>query len=294
MPFNGESASKKLIWAINGACIKTVLTFITDDSFLSIPVLICNFQLNYPTMRSLYFTVAMLFSCSTFGQVQNSLAPKKFNRLAEKEGAKIIDVRTAAEWRSSHIAGAKLENVGKKDSFLASIAQWNKEDTYLLYCRSGRRSQQAMELMRAAGFSTVYDLAGGMLAWEKVMVNNPAKTVRPLHRVVVQLSSGDTLVWKGVVNNLKNMQQNWGDSAQITVVVHGPAIDFLLKDKTTQSDKITFFSQAGISFLACENSITERNVNRETIVPEAGFVKLGLGEVIRLQERGWSYIKAGH
>ena len=245
-------------------------------------------------MRNLYVTGVLLFALSTFGQAQNSLTPKKFNRLAQKEGATVIDVRTPAEWRGGHIAGAKLENIAKKDSFLASIAQWNKQGTYLLYCRSGKRSQQAMELMRMAGFSTVYDLTGGILAWEKAMVNHPEKTVRPLHRVVLQLSSGDTLAWKGVMNNVKNMQQSWGDSAQITVVVHGPAIDFLRKDKTTQSDKITFFSQAGISFLACENSITERKVPRETIVPEAGFVKLGPGEVIRLQESGWSYLKAGY
>jgi intracellular sulfur oxidation DsrE/DsrF family protein/rhodanese-related sulfurtransferase len=245
-------------------------------------------------MRSIYFISILLFALSTIGRAQNSLTPKRFNRLAEKEGATIIDVRTAAEWRSGHIAGAKLENVGKKDTFLASIAQWDKEGTYLLYCKSGRRSQQAMELMRAAGFSAVHDLTGGILAWEKAMVLNPEKVIRPLHRVVLQLSSGDTLVWKGVINNIKNMQQSWGDSAQITVVVHGPAIDFLRKDKTTQSDKIAFFSQAGISFLACENSITERKVPKETIVPDAGFVKLGIEEVVRLQENGWSYIKAGY
>ena len=74
-------------------------------------------------MRSLYFTGILLFALSTFGQAQLSLTPKKFNRLAEKEGATIIDVRTAAEWRSGHIAGAKLENVGKKETFLANCAE---------------------------------------------------------------------------------------------------------------------------------------------------------------------------
>jgi hypothetical protein len=50
----------------------------------------------------------------------------------------------------------------------------------------------------------------------------------------------------------------------------------------------------GVSFIACENSIIERKVPKESIVPEAGFVKLGLEEVIRLQESGWSYLKAGY
>jgi len=245
-------------------------------------------------MRILYLSSLILLAINAIGQSSQSLHPKKFDRLSQKDEATIIDVRTAIEWRGGHIAGAKLESVARKDNFLAAVANWDKDKTYLLYCRSGKRSQQAMELMRQAGFSTVYDLAGGIIAWEKTMESNPAKTIRPVHRLVIQLSSSDTLVWKGVINNLKNMQQSWGDSAQITVVAHGPAIDFLRKDKTTQSEKITLFAQLGIGFIACENSIIERKVPKESIVAEAGFVKLGLGEIIRLQESGWSYIKAGY
>jgi len=245
-------------------------------------------------MRSLCFTSLIFLAINAFGQSQQSLDPKKFDRLARKDEATVIDVRTATEWRGGHITGAKLESIAKKDKFLASIANWDKEKTYLLYCRSGKRSQQAMEIMHQTGFSNVYDLAGGFIAWEKKMESNPAKIIRPTHRVVIQLSSSDTLVWKGVINNLKNMQQGWGDSAQITIVVHGPAIDFLRKEKTTQLEKITTFAQLGVSFIACENSIIERKVPKESIVPEAGFVKLGLEEVIRLQESGWSYLKAGY
>jgi intracellular sulfur oxidation DsrE/DsrF family protein len=113
------------------------------------------------------------------------------------------------------------------------------------------------------------------------------------HRIIMQLSSNDSLVWKGLVNNLKHLKAGWADSVVIEVVAHGPGIDFLVKGKTTQQEKIRQFKEMGIQFIACENTMTERKVARESIIPEAGFVKMGIGEIVRKQEAGWSYIKAG-
>ncbi len=115
----------------------------------------------------------------------------------------------------------------------------------------------------------------------------------PAHRVVMQLSSNDTLVWKGLMNNLKHLKAGWGDSLQVEVVAHGPGIDFLTAGKTTQQEKIAYFSSMGIRFIACENTMMERKVPRSSIIPEAGFVRMGIGEIILKQEQGWSYIKAG-
>jgi len=113
------------------------------------------------------------------------------------------------------------------------------------------------------------------------------------HRVVMQLSSNDTLVWRGLMNNLKHLKAGWGDSVIIEVVVHGPGIDLLTKGKTTQQEKIAGFTAMGITFVACENTIRERKIPKENIIPEAGFVKMGVGEIVMKQEQGWSYIKVG-
>jgi len=48
-----------------------------------------------------------------------------------------------------------------------------------------------------------------------------------------------------------------------------------------------------ITFVACEFSMKERNVSKEQIIPEAGFVKAGILEIVIKQEAGWSYIKSG-
>ncbi len=113
------------------------------------------------------------------------------------------------------------------------------------------------------------------------------------HRIVMQLSSNDTLVWKGLMNNLKHLKAGWGDSVLIEVVAHGPGLDFLTKGKTTQQEKINHFKQMGIMFIACENTMMERKISKESIIAEAAFVRMGIGEIVRKQEQGWSYIKAG-
>ena len=113
------------------------------------------------------------------------------------------------------------------------------------------------------------------------------------HRIVMQLSSNDTLVWKGLMNNLKHLKAGWGDSVLIEVVAHGPGLDFLTNGKTTQQEKINHFKQLGIMFIACENTMMERKISKESIIAEAAFVRMGIGEIVRKQEQGWSYIKAG-
>jgi intracellular sulfur oxidation DsrE/DsrF family protein len=113
------------------------------------------------------------------------------------------------------------------------------------------------------------------------------------HKVVIQLSSSDTLVWKGLMNNIKNLKASWGDSVAIEVVVHGPGIGILMKEKTTQQERINFFTAKGVIFAVCENTLAERKISKERIIPEAIFVKTGVGEIILKQEQGWSYIKSG-
>lgn len=46
-------------------------------------------------------------------------------------------------------------------------------------------------------------------------------------------------------------------------------------------------------FVACEFSMSERNVPKEKIIPKADFVKAGIMETVTKQEQGWSYIKSG-
>ncbi|NBX11758.1 MAG: hypothetical protein EBR19_06075 [Chitinophagaceae bacterium] len=238
-------------------------------------------------------SLALSLSVSLLVAQENSLPPSQFNRYLNKQGVILVDVRTPTEWRAGRIIGARLQNVQEVDSFKAAIETWDRTKTYLLYCRSGKRSQRAMEILNSNGFSNVYDLEGGFVAWEKSKLGKGGKIISPTHKLVIQVSSGDSLVWKGLMNNLKHLQMGWGDSAQIVVIAHGQGLDLFRKDVSNQLDKINLFSKMGIQFNACENTMTERKVTKEMLAKEVGTVKMGLGEIVHLQELGWSYLKAG-
>lgn len=76
----------------------------------------------------------------------------------------ILDVRTPEEYAAGHIEGAKLVDVSSPD-FAAQVGALDEEATYAVYCRSGNRSAQAVEIMLDLGFTDVFHLGGGITAW---------------------------------------------------------------------------------------------------------------------------------
>ena len=77
----------------------------------------------------------------------------------------ILDVRTAQEFSEGHLNGARNLDV-KAEGFEQGLQQLDKNTPYLVYCASGRRSQAATAQMRQAGFGKVYELNGGIQAWQ--------------------------------------------------------------------------------------------------------------------------------
>lgn len=116
---------------------------------------------------------------------------------------------------------------------------------------------------------------------------------KPTHRIIMQLASGDTTEWKATINNLRNLKRGWGNDVAIEVVAHGPGVGFLLTRKTTQHEAIRALKDQGVAFLICENSLREKKIDRSEVIQEAGFVPMGIGEIVMKQEEGWSYLKAG-
>ena len=78
----------------------------------------------------------------------------------------VIDVRTPAEFNSGHIEHAKNININDAQ-FEAQIAALDKSKPVLVYCAVGGRSARAANLIKSQGFPAVYDLDGGIGAWNK-------------------------------------------------------------------------------------------------------------------------------
>ena len=113
------------------------------------------------------------------------------------------------------------------------------------------------------------------------------------HLIIMQLTSADPLVHKSLVKQLSNLKNGWKDTVAIEVVCHGPGLEFLMKEKSTYSAEIEKLRGMGIQFMACENTMREKNISREAILPNLEYVLMGIGEIVLKQEQGWSYIKAG-
>ena len=77
----------------------------------------------------------------------------------------LIDVRTAGEFASGSIPGAKNIDIMSPD-FQKLIASLDKSKDYFLFCMSGNRSGQACGIMAEQGFN-VYNLKGGVSAWPR-------------------------------------------------------------------------------------------------------------------------------
>ncbi|MBK6829738.1 MAG: DsrE family protein [Flavobacteriales bacterium] len=112
------------------------------------------------------------------------------------------------------------------------------------------------------------------------------------HRIIMQLTSGDTLVHKNLMKQFKNMKEA-APTMQVEVVCHGPGMDLLMSDRSIVQAKVKEFAAQGIVFLACDNTIRERNLDPAKVLSEAGHVKAGIIHIVERQEDGWSYIKAG-
>jgi rhodanese-related sulfurtransferase len=93
------------------------------------------------------------------------VTPDRAAELAVADGVTVIDVRTPDEFAAGYIDGATLIDFYEPD-FADAIAALDRDGEYLLYCRSGSRSGQASALMAELGFDQVYDLDGGMVAYE--------------------------------------------------------------------------------------------------------------------------------
>ena len=78
---------------------------------------------------------------------------------------KIIDVRRPDEFTGElgHIAGATLSTI--EGSFNEDIKSWDKNTPVLMVCRSGARSSRSTAIALQLGFKEVYNMAGGMIAW---------------------------------------------------------------------------------------------------------------------------------
>lgn len=82
------------------------------------------------------------------------------------DDALILDVREGKEFASGHIPKARHIPLGSLSSRIQELDKY-KDKPILVTCRSGQRSARACGMLKKAGFATVYNQQGGIIAWER-------------------------------------------------------------------------------------------------------------------------------
>ncbi len=92
------------------------------------------------------------------------LTSDEYKTQISKKKIQLIDVRTAREFSSSHIKGAKNIDF-YSGQFATEFNKLNKNKPVFIYCRTGSRSRHASNKLAKMGFTEIYDLKGGFVRW---------------------------------------------------------------------------------------------------------------------------------
>ncbi|MAF21599.1 MAG: thiosulfate sulfurtransferase [Roseibacillus sp.] len=84
----------------------------------------------------------------------------------KKKRPTIIDIRTLGEFKAGHLESAIHIDFLKED-FPDAIRKLPRDKPYLVHCQSGGRSSNSLKLWKTLGFTEIYHLDGGFLAWKK-------------------------------------------------------------------------------------------------------------------------------
>ncbi|HBB76193.1 MAG: hypothetical protein A2186_00390 [Candidatus Levybacteria bacterium RIFOXYA1_FULL_41_10] len=84
--------------------------------------------------------------------------------LDTKADVTIVDVRTPDEYRKGHLEGSLLLPVDTVSEKAASVLK-DKKETLYVYCLSGSRSIQAADILLKLGYTRVFNMTSGLLAW---------------------------------------------------------------------------------------------------------------------------------
>ena len=82
--------------------------------------------------------------------------------IEDKPGMVLLDVRTASEYEEGHIEGAV--NIPVQE-LSVRFDELSPEDELLVYCRTGNRSAQAVDILLDVGFTKIYHMDEGITGW---------------------------------------------------------------------------------------------------------------------------------
>ncbi len=98
-------------------------------------------------------------------------------QLINHQDALLVDVREDSEYREGHVSGSLHIPLGSLDRRADELAK-HRDKPIIVGCRSGHRSARGCAILRKHGFENVYNLKGGMMAWQNagMPLSKPGKS----------------------------------------------------------------------------------------------------------------------
>ena len=120
-------------------------------------------------MKSFGILFALLIAvagCTAQSKGVKNLKQTDLSAKLQEENVVLIDVRTSGEIANGYIPEADHFIDINRSDFDQKISELDTTKTYVMYCRSGARSGRAANKMAELGFSDIFNLEGGILAYK--------------------------------------------------------------------------------------------------------------------------------
>ena len=109
-------------------------------------------------------------------------------------------------------------------------------------------------------------------------------------RVIIQVSTPEQRIWNQAINYVENLQTLYGkDNVEVEIVALGWGIG-MLKFDSPLATRVAETVKRGAKLQACEVTMNRQKLTKQDMLPDIGYVPAGLGQIIKRQKEGWSYI----
>jgi intracellular sulfur oxidation DsrE/DsrF family protein len=110
-------------------------------------------------------------------------------------------------------------------------------------------------------------------------------------KVVVHVNVPESGTQGAGLKNVTNLLKEAPDT-QVEVVCHGAGIGLVEKARTDHAEAVEALIEKGVEFVACENTMRQKSIRKEDLLPGVGTVPSGAVEVVRKQQSdGFAYFK---
>jgi intracellular sulfur oxidation DsrE/DsrF family protein len=109
-------------------------------------------------------------------------------------------------------------------------------------------------------------------------------------KAVVHVNFADTDRQEDALGNIENILKAVS-TAQIEVVCHGKGINLVVTKQSIHAEKMDSLMKQGVHFVACENTMKKKAIEKDALVSGVTTVPSGAIEVLRKQQEGYGYFK---